>query len=142
MLSKEQLQVTDGGHLNMVIKVSPVIRVHRKCGRTRNQRADSAEICIWLYHTFCLSFRDVELLLAERGVVISYETIRRWCRKFAQTFANRLRRRRPRPGDHWHLDEVFIRINGVQHYLWRAVDQDGVVLDVLVQSRRNTRAIG
>jgi putative transposase len=95
---------------------------------------------VWLYHTFCLSFRDVELMLAERGVVVSYETIRRWCRKFAQTFANRLRRRRPRPGDRWHLDEVFIRINGVQHYLWRAVDQDGVVLDVLVQSRRNTKA--
>ena len=95
---------------------------------------------VWLYHTFCLSFRDVELMLAERGIEVSYETIRRWCRKFAQTFANRLRRRRPRPGDRWHLDEVFIRINGVQHYLWRAVDQDGVVLDVLVQSRRNTKA--
>ena len=95
---------------------------------------------VWLYHTFCLSFRDVELMLAERGIEVSYETIRRWCRKFAQTFANRLRRRRPRPGDRWHLDEVFIRINGVQHYLWRAVDQDGAVLDVLVQSRRNTKA--
>ena len=95
---------------------------------------------VWLCHTFCLSFRDVELMLAERGIEVSYETIRRWCRKFAQTFANRLRRRRPRPGDRWHLDEVFIRINGVQHYLWRAVDQDGIVLDVLVQSRRNTKA--
>jgi transposase-like protein len=94
---------------------------------------------VWLYHTFCLSFRDVELMLAERGIEVSYETIRRWCRKFAQSFANRLRRRRSRPGDHWHLDEVFIWINGVQHYLWRAVDQDGVVLDVLVQSRRNTK---
>jgi putative transposase len=79
---------------------------------------------VWLYHTFCLSFRDVELMLAERGVVVSYETIRRGCRKFAETFATRLRRRRPRPGDRWHLDEVFIRINGVQHYLWRAVDQE------------------
>ncbi|CAO3452100.1 IS6 family transposase [Azospirillum largimobile] len=95
---------------------------------------------VWLYHTFPLSFRDVELLLAERGVEVSYETVRRWCRKFAQTFANRLRRRRPRPGDRWHLDEVFIKINGVQHYLWRAVDQEGVVLDILVQSRRNTKA--
>ena len=95
---------------------------------------------VWLYHTFCLSFQDVELMLAERGVVVSYETIRHWCRKFAQTFANRLRRRRPKPGDRWHMDEVFIRINGIQHYLWRAVDQDGVVLDVLVQSRRNTKA--
>ena len=95
---------------------------------------------VWLYHTFPLSFRDVELLLAERGVEASYETVRRWCRKFAQTFANRLRRRRPRPNDRWHLDEVFIKINGVQHYLWRAVDQEGVVLDILVQSRRNTKA--
>jgi putative transposase len=93
---------------------------------------------VWLYHTFCLSFRDVELMLAERGIEVSYETIRQWCRKFAQTFANR--RRRPRPGDRWQLDEVFIKINGVQHYLWRAVDQDGVVLDVLMQSRRNTKA--
>jgi putative transposase len=95
---------------------------------------------VWLYHTFCLSFRDVELVLAERGVEVSYETVRRWCRKFAQTLANRLRRRRPKPGDRWHLDEVFIKINGVQHDLWRAVDQDGIVLDVLAQSRRTTKA--
>ncbi len=81
---------------------------------------------------FTLSFRDVELLLAERGVVVSYETVRRWCKKFGQTFANRLRRRRPRPGDKWHLDEVFIRIQGVQHY--------GVVLDILVQPRRDAKA--
>jgi len=95
---------------------------------------------IWLYYSFSLSFRDVELLLAERGITVSYETVRRWCEKFAQTFANRLRRRRPKPGDKWHLDEVFIKINGVQHYLWRAVDQHGVVLDILVQSGRNTKA--
>ena len=88
---------------------------------------------VWLYHVFSLSLRDVELLLAERGIVVSYETVRRWCQKFGQSFANRLRRRRPRPGDKWYMDEVFIRIQGVQHYLWRAVDQDGVVLDILVQ---------
>ena len=88
---------------------------------------------LWPYHVFSLSLRDVELLLAERGVVASYETIRRWCKKFGQIFAGRLRRRRPRPGDKWYLDEVFIRIQGVQHYLWRAVDQDGVVPDILVQ---------
>ena len=75
---------------------------------------------VWLYHVFSLSLRDVELLLAERGIVVSYETVRRWCKKFGESFANRLRRRRPRPGDKWYLDEVFIRINGVQHYLWRA----------------------
>ncbi|MCW2239547.1 putative transposase [Azospirillum canadense] len=95
---------------------------------------------VWLYHTFPLSFRDVERLLAERSVEVSYERVRPWCRKFAQTFAIRLRRRRPKPGDHWHLDQVFIRINGVQHDLWRAVDQDGAVLDILVQSRRTTKA--
>jgi putative transposase len=95
---------------------------------------------VWLYHVFSLSLRDVELLLAERGIVVSYETVRRWCKKFGQTFAHRLRRRRPRPGDKWHLDEVFVRIQGVQRYLWRAVDQDGVVLDILVQDRRDAKA--
>ena len=89
---------------------------------------------------FSLSLRDVELPLAERGIVVSYETVRRWCKKFGQTFASRLRHRRPRPGDKWYLDEVFIRIRGVQHYLWRAVDQDGVVLDILVQDRRDSNA--
>jgi putative transposase len=92
---------------------------------------------VWLYHVFSLSLRDVELLLSERGVILSYETVRSWCKKFGQTFADR---RRPRPGDKWHLDEVFIRIQGVQHYLWRAVDQDGVVLDILVQPRRDAKA--
>jgi transposase-like protein len=95
---------------------------------------------IWLYHVFSLSLRDVELILAERGVVVSYETVRRWCKKFAASFADRLRRGRPRPGDKWHLDEVFIRIQGVQRYLWRAVDQDDVVLDILVQARRDGTA--
>jgi putative transposase len=95
---------------------------------------------VWLYHVFSLSLRDVELLLAERGVVVSYETVRRWGKKFGPSFASRLRRRRPRPGDKWHLDEVFIRIQGVQHYLWRAVDQHGVALDILVQERRDAKA--
>jgi len=83
---------------------------------------------VWLYFRFALSYHDVEELLAERGVVLSNETV---CQ---------LRRRRPRPGDKWHLDEVFIAINGVQHFLWRAVDQDGNVLDILVQRRRNKAA--
>ncbi len=95
---------------------------------------------VWLYFRFALSYRDVEELLAERGVVVTYETVRQWCRKFGQTYANALRRRRPRPGDTWHLDEVFMRINGVTHSLWRAVDQDGNVLDILVQPRRDKRA--
>src|SRR4051795_12283768 len=95
---------------------------------------------VWLYFRFALSYRDVEELLAERGIVLTYETVRQWCRKFGQGYANELRRRRPRPGDKWHLDEVFIQIQGVQHYLWRAVDQDGVVLDILVQPRRDAKA--
>ena len=95
---------------------------------------------VWLYHVFSLSLRDVEQILAERGVVVTHESIRHWCRKFGAEFAKRLRRRRPRPGDTWHLDEVFIRIRGVLHYLWRAVDQHGVVLDILVQEKRDGAA--
>jgi putative transposase len=95
---------------------------------------------VWLYFRFALSFRDVEEMLAQRGVVLTYETIRAWCLKFGQTYANGLRRRSPRPGDRWHLDEVFLKINGRIHYLWRAVDQDGDVLDILVQSKRDKRA--
>ena len=79
-------------------------------------------------------------MMALRGVTLTYETVRHWCRKFGQTFANGLRRRRPRPGDKWHLDEMFIRVNGRIHYLWRAVDQEGEVLDILVQSRRDKKA--
>src|SRR2546426_5731204 len=79
-------------------------------------------------------------MLAMRGVALSYETVREWCLKFGQTYADELRRRSPRPGDRWHLDEVFLKINGRLHYLWRAVDQDGDVLDLLVQSRRDKRA--
>jgi len=95
---------------------------------------------VWLYFRFALSFRDVEEMLAMRGVTLSYETIREWCLKFGQTYANSLRRRSPRPGDRWHLDEVFLKINGRLHYLWRAVDQDGDVLDILVQTRRDKKA--
>jgi putative transposase len=93
-----------------------------------------------LYYRFALSYRDVEELMAERGVTLSYEAVRYWCRKFGQAYANALRRRRPRPGDKWHLDEVLLTINQERHYLWRAVDQDGHVLDILVQRRRNKAA--
>lgn len=96
--------------------------------------------CVWLYHRMPLSFREIEEMMAMRGVLLTYETIRRWCLKFGQRYANALRRRRPRPGDKWHMDEVFLKINGQIHYLWRAVDQDGNVLDILVQRRRNARA--
>jgi len=95
---------------------------------------------VWLYYRFSLSYRDVEELLAERGVNVSYETIRRWCTRFGPIYANRLRKRSGPGGDQWFVDEVFIRIDGQQRYLYRAVDQDGQVLDILVQTRRNTRA--
>jgi putative transposase len=87
---------------------------------------------VWLYFRFSLGFRDVEELLAQRGIVVTYETVRQWCVKFGQTYANELRRRRPRCGDKWHMDEVYLKINGKTHYLWRAVDQDGSVLDIRV----------
>ena len=96
--------------------------------------------CVWLYFRFALSFRDVEEMLAMRGVSLSYETVREWCLKFGQTYANGLRHKSPRPGDRWHLDEVFLKINGRLHYLWSAVDQDGDVLDIMVQSRRDKKA--
>ncbi len=95
---------------------------------------------VWLYFRFALRYRDVEELLAERGVIGTDETIRRWSRKFGQAYANGLRRRRPRPGDKWHLDAMFISSSGVQHSLWRAVDQEGSVLAILVQSRRDAAA--
>ncbi|MGO8846831.1 MAG: IS6 family transposase [Methylocella sp.] len=95
---------------------------------------------VWLYHRFTLSFRDIEDLLAEHGIIVTHETIRQWCLRFGQEYANSIRRRRPQPGDKWHLDEVFIKVCGETHYLWRAVDQNGNALDILVQSQRNAKA--
>ena len=95
---------------------------------------------VWLYCRFTLSYRDVEDLLAERGLDISYETVRRWVLKFGRAYARRIQRRRPRPTERWHLDEMVVVIRGRQFYLWRAVDSEGEVLDFLVQSRRNARA--
>ena len=95
---------------------------------------------IWLYVRFTLSFRDVEDLLAERGIMVSYETVRRWVNHFGPTIAANLRKRRPKPYTTWHLDEVYLKIDGRMVYLWRAVDAEGEVLDVLVQAKRNKRA--
>ncbi len=95
---------------------------------------------VWLYLRFTLSYRDVEDLLAERGLEVSYETVRRWVLKFGPVIARRLRQRRPRPSPRWHLDEVEVRIGGERMYLWRAVDDEGEVLDVLVQRRRDKAA--
>lgn len=95
---------------------------------------------VWLYHRFCLSFRDVEDLLAERGIVVSYESIRQWCNRFGPEYARKLKKRQGRLGGTWYLDEVFIKISGELHYLWRAVDQDGDTIDILMQKRRNKAA--
>src|SRR4051812_27914865 len=95
---------------------------------------------VWLYFRFPLSLRMVEEMLAARGIDVSHETVRQWGRKFGQDFANQIRRRLPGVGDKWHLDEVCLMIAGQKHWLWRAVDQDGVVLDVLVQKRRDKPA--
>jgi putative transposase len=95
---------------------------------------------VWLYFRFPLGLRMVEELLAGRGIIVSHETVRQWARKFGQQFANQIRRRLPRVGDKCHLDEVVLKIGGVNHWLWRAVDQTGVVLDVLVQRRRDKQA--
>ena len=95
---------------------------------------------VWLYHRYGISFRDVEDLLAERGIIVSYETIRQWCGKFGPDYARRLKRRQCRLGDTWFLDEVFVTINGQRQYLWRAVDQDGDLIDLLVQPHRDGRA--
>jgi len=95
---------------------------------------------VWLYHRFSLSYRDIEDLLAERGIEVSYESIRQWCNHFGAKYARNLTKRRGRLGDSWYLDEVFVVIRGERHYLWRAVDQDGDTIDILVQKRRNKRA--
>lgn len=95
---------------------------------------------VWLYYRFPLSLRHVEEMLLERGVAVSYETIRRWGKKFGPDYARRLRRKQPSRDDIWYLDEVAITIAGEKHWLWRAVDQEGYVLDEIVQTRRNTKA--
>ncbi len=96
--------------------------------------------CVRLYYRFSLSFRAVEELLFERGIALSYETVRRWCLKFGAEYARRLKRRKARLGDKWHLDEVFLTIGGERYYLWRAVDQTGNTLDILVTKKRDKRA--
>jgi transposase-like protein len=101
---------------------------------------DIIQHAVWLYLRFTLSFRDVEDLLADRGLDVSYETVRRWALKFGPLFAKELRRRRPRPTSKWHLDEMAVLIGGQQFWLWRAVDDEGEVLDLLVQRRRDAMA--
>jgi putative transposase len=102
--------------------------------------AELISYAVWLYFRFPLSLRMIEEMLAARGVAVTYETIRQWGLKFGREFANRIRRRAPRRGDKWHPDEVVITMAGKKHWLWRAVDQEGLVLDALVQSRRDKKA--
>src|SRR4051794_32975383 len=102
--------------------------------------AEGISHAVWLYFRFPLSLRMVEEMLAARGIIVSHESVRQWALKFGQDFANRIRRRLPTAEDKWHLDEVAVKIAGKKHWLWRAVDQTGMVLDVLVQSRRDKQA--
>ena len=95
---------------------------------------------VWLYHRFTLSFRDIEEVLATRGIIVSYESIRKWCLKFGNQYCNQIKKNRGQLSDTWFLDEVFIKINGVLHYLWRAVGQDGDEIDILVQKRKDEKA--
>src|ERR1700757_2217468 len=108
------------------------------CYRRHRFAPQIIQHAIWLYLRFTLSYRDVEELLAERGPDISYETVRRWVLKFGPTIARRLRQRRPRPSDRAHLDEMVVRIAGQRMYLWRVVDDEGEVLDILVQRGRDS----
>ena len=94
---------------------------------------------VWLYHRFCLSFREIEELLAKRGITVTYETIRQWCQKFGPAYARTFKKRQGRLGDTWHIDEVFVPMQGQRHYLYRAVDQDGNVIDILLRRRRSQR---
>jgi len=96
---------------------------------------------VWLYHRFCLRFREVEELLAERGITVTYETVPKWCRKVGPAYGRKFKKRQGRLGDTWHIDEVFVTMQGERHYLWQAVDQDGDGIDILVQRRRNQGAV-
>ncbi len=102
--------------------------------------SDIISYAVWLYYRFNLSHRDIEDLLAERGIIVSYETIRLWCIKFGAMYARRLKHKHRGYGDTFFIDEVFVKMNGRQHYLWRAVDQDGEVVDVFLQARRDGAA--
>ena len=110
---------------------------HSKMYQRHRFPPEISQYAVWLYHRFNLSHRDVEDLLAERGITVSYEAIRLWCNKFGPQFARRLRQKHQGYGDTFFIDEVFIKIQGKQHYLWKAVDQDGEVVDVFLQKRRD-----
>ena len=129
--------------LTRQLRLIPIVATQRSQSASYHKYRFPPDIishAVWLYHRFCLSFRDAEALFAQRGVTVIYETTRSWCQQFGPVYARRLRCRRGRLGDTWHLDEVFVTIQGRHQYLWRAVDEDGDVLDILVPSHRNRRA--
>jgi putative transposase len=117
----------------MQVTRDPLYRRHRF-------PAEVISYAVWLYFRFPLSLRMVEEMLAARGICVTYETVRQWGKKFGRAFADQIRQRAPARGDKWHMDEVVVSIAGEQHWLWRAVDQNGFVLDVLVQRRRDSHA--
>ena len=139
-----QLELTaSGASGEMVItdQDQPASAVKSEVSHRRHRfPRDVIALAVWLYYRFPLSLRMVEEMLASRGIEVTYETVRRWAMKFGQAIARRIRAMRLTHGDKWHLNEMVVKINGRKHWLWRAVDQLGAVLDVLVQSRRDTRA--
>lgn len=122
------------------MREEPPVQTPAPSYRQHRYPAEIIAHCVRLYYRFPLSYRGVEELMFERGLIVSYETIRRWCLKFGPAIAAALRRRRPQPKDKWHLDEMQIKMQGKTYYLWRAVDADGMVLDILMQERRNQEA--
>ena len=143
----EDLLATAAGHYghlrnhpSVVPDIRPGLRPHAPAAARSTGRHVACRRAVWLYYRFALSFRDVEDLLAQRGITVTYETIRQWCLTFGRDYARTLRRRHGQQGDTWHVDELFVTLQGRRQYLWRAVDEDGDFLDILVQSRRNRRA--
>ena len=111
---------------------------HQPTYRRHRYPREIIAYAVWLYFNFNLSYRDVETILAERGITVSYEAIRYWCLKFGHAYVRGIRRHRPQTGDQWHIDEVFIKINGKTQYLYRAIDQHGHILEIMVHPHRNT----
>ncbi len=117
-----------------------MMKISQELFRNHRFPTEIIQHAVWLNFVFPLSFRDVELILHQRGIIVSHETIRSWCYKFGPHLAQSVRSKRRPTGDTWHLDEVFVKINGKRYYLWRAVDSKGQVIDILMQSRRNAKA--
>jgi putative transposase len=125
------------GIVNLRKRGNYVVSTRKSRYRRHRFPIEVVEQCVWLYFRFALRYRNIEEMMAKRGVLVTYETVREWCHKFGSAYAARPKKKRARFGAKWHLDEVFIKMNGIQHYLWRAVDQNGAVIDIRVQPRRD-----